>query len=115
MKRVVIFLLFFLVACAEPSIRPSYNYHPKDKEEAWKITGRLVSNLFSHRLNINIDGQQVIEGALNVIGNGSLFGSYNGSNIEASCQGKRMSRYSLSRVECLVLVDSEESVTLNFY
>ncbi len=117
MKKVLIILFFFLVACSESHVKPTQSYKPQGQDEAWKISGHMVSNLLSHRVTININDQEVIDGSLDPAGNGSLLGNYKEAKIESICRGKRMGsvRKNLPNVNCLVLIDDEESVTLKFH
>jgi PBP1b-binding outer membrane lipoprotein LpoB len=116
MSRLLIILLVFLVACSESHVKPSQSYKPQGQDEAWKISGHMVSNLLSHRVTININDQEVIVGSLDPAGNGSLLGNYKDAKIESNCRGKRMgsARKYIPKVNCLVLIDDEESVTLSF-
>lgn len=115
MKNVVILALFVgLSGCATQHQAAGQNYRFKGSDNAIEIQGKLNKTLTDSIVDITFNGESQIKVNLDYQYFGDASGlPYNGKPTNASCSGKRSSRYSVE-VRCMVFVDNEKTVTLTF-
>ena len=98
---------------------PAQFYRPDGASESWKITGTLTLDIdrmwgnHKRQLNVNINGQPVIEGFLSPMYSGELSGQYENKRVDSICSGEQKNPNWID-VRCLILIDNQRAATLSF-
>lgn len=127
MNKFTIAALLFLSGCVSTGTKIDYaspqNY--KLDSKAIKITGQLLtpyrhneftgSMVYSRQLIVSFDDKPVIDGYLTAPQaiQGELTGNYQGKKVSSICNSVQTSASNI-KVDCMVLIDNERTITLTF-